>query len=267
MWAATRPTDASLAGLALPDGAVVHGIDGQLLGWESAAGVRGDLSQLWLRCALEFPSTGLWPLCDSVRIRPTRAWDHPRTDEGRPYWRDPYAVPADVYHAAGTADRDGYLDDTPDCSMRELMEEFGLTSTDQTLALASVLPNPLLRRLVAPAAPKRICLVACRRPSDVVLLLDFGIPNDDATPGIFTGVLRSWEERFAVLPVMLDPAWTAFQALAPPTDHTEIDRLAAEAFCFATDTATQGGFHRTHATPYGNAREMVQSREWLIWWD
>lgn len=69
------------------------------------------------------------------------------------------------------------------------------------------------------------------------------------------------------MPVMLDIAWTAFQVLAPPTDDTQIDRLATEVFSFATDTGIQGGFHREHIDQQCDARTMVQSREWFIWWD
>lgn len=267
LWAWARPTDATIASLGLPDGALVHGADSQLLGWVSTPGSDADLGEVWLRCARSFPATGLWPICDTVALRPGRAWDHVEVD-GRPIWRDPYAVPSDVYDAANTADRQDYFDG-PDGELdhRELLAEFGLAEADRRLPEASVMPADLLRRLVAPVPPRRLTLVACRRPSDAVLLLDFGVANDDATPGIFVGVLRSWETRFGVVPVMLDLAWTGFQVLAPPADGTQIDRLAAEVFSFATDTGVQGGFHRRYGDRAGDARSMVQSSQWLIWWD
>jgi hypothetical protein len=55
--------------------------------------------------------------------------------------------------------------------------------------------------------------------------------------------------------------------LAPPTDDTQIDRLAAEVLSFATDSGVQGGFHRWYGDRAGDARGMVQSSQWLIWWD
>lgn len=172
-----------------------------------------------------------------------------------------------MYDAANTPDRQDYLDDAPGYSFRELMAEFGVTDTDRTLAEASKIPAAPLLGLVAPAPHERVTLVACRRPADAVLLLDFGVPNDNATPGIFAGVLRSWEERFGVVPVLLDPGWTAFQVLAPPTTEGQIDRLAAEVFAFAADTAVQGGLHSVYGEPSLAVRELVQSKQWLIWWD
>lgn len=110
-------------------------------------------------------------------------------------------------------------------------------------------------------------LAACRRPADAPLILDFGVANDDATPGMFTGVLRSWETRFGLVPVILTPDWTLLQVVSPPSDLVDIERLSAEVFTFANDSALQGRFHiddRRHAVP---VQEMVRSREWLIWWD
>lgn len=270
LWTETRPTVATLAMLALPDGSVVRGVDGELLGWESGNVAGQNLADLWLTCARQFPSTGLWPICDARGLEPTRGWEF-LTEDGKPYWLDPYAVPNDVYDAITLADREYYFqdpDDDPDFS-KELLKNCGVNDTSMTLAQAMPLPDDALTSLATPAnffAAKHLTLVACRRPADAVLLLDFGVANDDATPGIFAGVLRSWEERFGVVPVMLNPAWTSFQVLAPPNQEAEIERLAAEVVSFAEDSAAQGGLHicyGDHASP----QEFARSREWLIWWD
>lgn len=269
LWAKVRPTPSTLADLRLPPGKVVYGAGGHLLGWRSAPDSVLDLSELWLYCARRFPQTGLWPICDSrSALKPGRSWHRTRTDDDRPYWQDPYAVPSDVYDAAYTADRWGYFNDPDEPGFHQkLLSDFGLTDTSMVLAEASAPPEDPLRALVAPEAAESLTLVACRRPADAILLLDFGVPNDHATPGIFTGVLRSWETRFGVVPVMLDQAWTAFQVLAPPTERTQIDRLASEVFSFAVDTALQGGFHHRTMDREVGARDMVQRSEWLIWWD
>lgn len=270
LWAESRPTAATLAQLALPEGSVTHGLDGQLLGWTSSPDANCDLGELWLACARQFPHTGLWPICDTAfPLKPGRGWHLLEETDGRSHWSNPYEMPSDVYDAANTADRGDYFDyfdDEPDF-FREMMQECGLKETDMTLADASVFPEDPLGLLTVPDAPKSLTLVACRRPADAVLLLDFGVANDDATPGIFAGVLRSWETRFGVVPVMLHPAWTAFQVLAPPTDQTQIERLASEVFSFATDSAGQGGFHHAYGGPSVSEQELVRSREWLIWWD
>lgn len=195
LWAETRPTDATLAMLALPDGSVVRGVDGELLGWESGNVAGRDLADLWLTCARQFPSTGLWPICDARGLQPKRGWDF-LTEDGKPYWLDPYAVPSDVYDTVNIADREHYFqdpDDEPDF-YKELLKDCGVKDTSMTLAQAVAVPDNALTLLTTPAnfyAAKQLTLVACRRPADAVLLLDFGVANDAATPGIFVGVLRS----------------------------------------------------------------------------
>ncbi|MDR1806726.1 MAG: DUF4253 domain-containing protein [Propionibacteriaceae bacterium] len=272
LWAETRPTDQTLVALALPRGQAVHGLDGQLLGWESGQDTDCDLGELWLSCARRFPDTGLWPIVDSrFGLHPGRHWHDLTTDDGRPYWRDPYAVPSDVYDAVNCADRADYhhdfdADDESE-PLDQLLQDLGLPVADTTLAEASTFPDDPLARLVAPKVWKSLTLVACRRPADSLLVLDFGVPNDNATPGIFTGVLRSWETRFGVVPVMLDLCYTSFQVLAPPIADRQVDRLATEVFAFAIDTAMQGGFYREFGDRDVGAPEMVRSREWLIWWD
>ncbi len=191
-------------------------------------------------------------------------------EDGTPDWLDPYAVPRDVYDGVNVPDRGTYFHVSPEAHpdhFREAMEEFGLPAT-KTLARASRLPGEPLGRLMAPEHSERLSLVACRRPADAALILDFGVANGVATPGIFAGVLRSWEERFGIVPVMLRPSWTSFQVTAPPTDDAEIDLLAAEVFCLATDSGLQEGFYLNHGyqSPV-NAQQLVRSRQWHIWWD
>ncbi|MDH6284280.1 DUF4253 domain-containing protein [Prescottella agglutinans] len=266
LWAETRATNATLDGLSLPDGTVVYGSDGQVLGWESSGETR-ELGELWLRCAQQFPSTGLWPICDGGRLGPSRGWNF-LTADCKPYWQDPYAIPSDVYDAVNIADRNDYFDSSqgPDY-FRELLRDLDLNDTSMKLAEGSAIPPDPLRRLIAPDAPTELTLVACQRPSDAVLLLDFGVANDDATPGIFAGVLRSWETRFGVVPEVLTSGWTAFQVLAPPTKVAEVERLATEVVSFATDSAIQGGFYVKSRDQRVTAQNMVQSSNWIIWWD
>lgn len=267
LWAHTRPTDATLAGLQLPSGIATYGDDGRLLAWRSAPGALPDPGELWLRCARQFPETGLWPLCGSnwSDFATERAWGQ--------HTSDPYALATDVYQAAALSDRSD--DDEPDFT-RELLEGFGLKDTSMTIARRPPWPKDPLSRLVAPDDanypahpewPGELTLAACRRPADAVFLCDFGVTNNSATPGIFAGVLRSWEMRFGVVPSMLRPSWTAFEVIAPPTDDAEVDRLAAEIVYFAMDSAIQGGFHIPGEDGNVRAQQMVRSREWQIWWD
>lgn len=68
------------------------------------------------------------------------------------------------------------------------------------------------------------------------------------------------------MPVMLNPAWTSFQVLAPPTQDVDVERLAAEVVSFAEDSAAQGGLHISYGD-HTSPQEFARSREWLIWWD
>lgn len=98
--------------------------------------------------------------------------------------------------------------------------------------------------------PERLTLVACRRPADAPLILDLGIPNDGVSPGMLTGVLSSWEERFGLVPERLYPAWTSFQALAPPTTHESIELLAGELCSFATAASARAACTCRHSSSW-----------------
>ncbi len=180
-----------------------------------------------------------------------------------------YALPSDAYDAYNIADRRDYFQSPRDepASFGELLADLGLKDTSRTPAEGSPIPENPLSRLVAPDAPERLTLAACQRPADAVLILDFGVANGHATPGIFVGVLRSWETGFGVLPVKLDSDWTQFQVLAPPADVTAIERPASEVTAFAIDSASRGGFHTPDRDRRVSPQAMVQSRHWLIWWD
>lgn len=262
LWAPTRPTPATHTALPLPAGEMTVDADGELLGWTSKPGTT-DLSALWRTCAQRFPETGLWPLLDSDTPRPYRRWDLSLTDDGTPYWELPYLLPSNVFDTVNTPTRASYFwdDDAEREEFPELFEGLGLTWTEMKLAGASDLPPAPLARAVAPRAAESLTLVACRRPSDSVLMLDFGVANDCAPPGIFAGVLRSWEERFALVPESLAIPYTRFQLLAGPIDNENLNRLAVEVVCFAEDSAWQGGFNP------GPVTELVRSQTWEIWWD
>jgi len=256
-WAETRPTDATLATLDVPEGEAVHGADGRLLGWIAAPGTTG-LGELWLRLARQFPQTGLWPVRDTwYDLEEGRNWGHP-------YWEAPYAVAKRGFHAGTLPDR-MYRDVPGDPGVPYIdLEEIAdyVSAPEVTLAEPSAMEADPLSTLRAPTTAEKLVLLVCRRPADAVLTLDFGVPNDDATPGMFVGVLRSWESRFGVVPEQLHPAWTTFQVIAPPSSETDMRRLATEVIAFALDTASQGGFGGT-----GRAEEMVGTRSWSIWWD
>jgi len=143
------------------------------------------------------------------------------------------------------------------------------------LASPSALPDDVLGSLGPAPYSEQLVLVPCHRPADAPLALDFGIPNGGITPGIMTGVLRSWEQRFGLVPVELALEWTGFQVVAPPKDQATIERLAEEVIIFAWDSVCQGGIHASDDTTrnlfYETAEmqpvDFVTKHNWGIWWD
>jgi hypothetical protein len=102
------------------------------------------------------------------------------------------------------------------------------------LAEASAAParpaaDKLFRVLADPQpwdAGRRLMLVPCNRPADVLTALGFAGTAIEA-PQI-CAVLRSWEERFAVIPIEMNPSTVTLTVGAPPTTTDQALRLAAE---------------------------------------
>jgi len=194
LWCHRLPDESTLAALDLPPGRSWEAPDGGT-GWIIDPGV-DHLSELWLRWAMRFCETGLWPIASS---RP-RAWDD--WGLGRRGWglHGAYSIPTDVYamlrEETAAHPQDDWLNDT----FEQIEDELGRPA-NRVLAQGSAFDASILGSLLLPPPPKTLVLVPCQRPADAVLALDFGIPNDGKTPGRFTGVLRSWEERFDPFPL------------------------------------------------------------------
>ena len=74
--------------------------------------------------------------------------------------------------------------------------------------------------------PRRLLLVPCSRPADVLAVLGWDYSQLPAP--LIAAVLRSWEQRFAAVPVELEPSALTLHIGAPPTRIEQARKLAAE---------------------------------------
>ncbi|WP_157436237.1 DUF4253 domain-containing protein [Gordonia malaquae] len=112
----------------------------------------------------------------------------------------------------------------------------------------------------------RIVLVPTTDPSMVPMVLDWGIANEELSPGRFASALRSWHRRFGVVLTSMQWSFTHLQCPAPPTSDLALDRLALELAVWATDSFWQGGITaRDGRVKF--PRAVVSEPEWTIWWD
>ncbi|SPF68036.1 Hypothetical protein PROPJV5_0993 [Propionibacterium ruminifibrarum] len=200
LWSSHTAMPADLAVLDLPDGELFSGDHGEVLGYRIADKTE-PLCGLWLRCAKQFPSTGLWPILSRTSYK----WESVSFGERhwtQHYWRAPYRTARSAFDTWCLPDRLG--DDeswTADDEREALRDAFGWEPHWEE-AEPSPQPEHALRLLTRPyQMAVMLLLVACHRPSRVQSILDFGVPNDSATPGMLAGILPSWELRFGVVPL------------------------------------------------------------------
>jgi Domain of unknown function (DUF4253) len=109
------------------------------------------------------------------------------------------------------------------------MGEFDIETRLPSPAPASVLPDvlgdPFAAVNVLPR-PRWLLLVSCNRPADVGAVLD-SVHSSIPHP-VLTGLLRSWEERFGMIPVQIDAASVTLHISAPPTTLEQAEALVAE---------------------------------------
>lgn len=175
-----------------------------------------EAEALAARLAPAFAQTGLWPVL----------WCG---DDDRPAW-----------YLGGHGDLDPIEAVDPEQVLRE---EWQATPLDERESEPIGSAFPGLAEASAPARPhdpyellagrsrddypgRRLMLVPCNRPSDVVVRLGFS--DTDLAPQNLGAVLRSWEERFAAVPIEIAAGYVTFSVAAPPTTSEQALALAAE---------------------------------------
>lgn len=174
---------------------------------------------------------------------------------------DPHAVLADV----ARRDAAGFLGERwprncPTCGCRDSFEAFtGLAPPMEPVE------DPVAAAAGSGLAERRshLVLVPATRPADTVAVLRWrGTCNyhDDASG--LAAVLRSWEDRYGAVLVMIDFMTLWLSVAAPPYTPDECRAVAAEHFAFCPDVDSEDPrpLREYAATLAGN-------RTWRFWWD
>lgn len=217
--------------------------------WMSA-GELDHPTDLWWQLARAYPETGLWPLVAHSLVDP---------------------------HALGRPWSDGELSDPtePDRSVEEFFADTLANKEDVDLdgewrypagfpGLAERLRGDAERvtlpRVELPAGG--ILLVPTTRPADVLSRLGWLGATNVHQSGDLTTVLRSWEDRFGTVPVVLGFDTLATLSEATPNSGEQLDRIVAEHYAFCPDNIDQG---IDDLAEYGS--EIAGKAIWNFWWD
>jgi len=241
------PSPSTVAAVALPLGGLVNA-DHDFADDPAAHSVRAwvsatpldDPTELWWQLAAAFGETGLWPLVVTTpadESTPGRPWS---TGE----LGDPQEPAGDAEEFFADADSDRYPDGFP-----------GLASPQREPADTVELP-----RIELPRA--QLMLVPTTRPADVVGRLGWLGAINHHEAGDLTAVLRSWEDRFGTVPVLLGFDTLGTLSEAVPAAGDDLDRLVAEHYAFCPDNVDQGS---DDLAAY--AASISGSRSWMFWWD
>lgn len=246
-------------------GAAFFGSDGRLDGFLTDAITDVTNGAAWLDAARRFPDTGLWPL----RVGPEQAGTMPSV--GVHHHADAaYAIAPDPLWSFFMPGRHDPTDAglTIDTVWERVADAVG-RRVHADLARAGTKPDDVLSGLGAPDGGMpggRLLLVACHRPSDVPWILDFAVPDAGVTPGLVTGLLRSWEERFAVVPERLTATTMELQCAAPPEVDVDKQKLAEEV-CFVVESGrVRGHVFHDGGDPGAGVDAIGDARHWFLGW-
>ncbi|WP_416984945.1 DUF4253 domain-containing protein [Streptomyces sp. T028] len=108
-----------------------------------------------------------------------------------------------------------------------------------------------------------LALVRAERGSDVPVALNWPGMTNRMTTADLSGVLRSWEDRFAARLVGLGHGDLFLSAAIPPSDLHQAHVLAAEHYLTCPDV-----FHHSF-DDWENTypAELLTLRQWHFWWD
>lgn len=264
---ASRPGDVpasgepTIAGIQLPAGIACPG-DGPPTYWRTLEPI-DDPRRLTSPLAGAFAQTGLWPLL--------YAWE----EDPENYWFGGPGVPHDlavdideVMHSQWESWKQATWGPKPIFAEFPGLAEPQGASEEGASGDPFALINDDARR--ASWEPTRsLLLVPCRRPADVLAVV--GWDFSQMPYPIMTALLRSWEERFAAVPVQIDLATITLNVGRPPQTHTQAQRLVAEfaAVCELAIDKDDDWLDRTaslllHGSPSDPSFDTVSPTHWRI---
>ncbi|GAB48963.1 DUF4253 domain-containing protein [Mobilicoccus pelagius] len=243
----------TVARIALPPGrpitAASIGGDG-VWATDEAVRSRGDLIP---RLQAAFPVTGLWPM--ALEDRPhdddwPRGW--PSLEAGP----EPRSAEEFLHHEwdMNVGPGSEYQDEW-DVAFRPWP---GLR-TPTTPGTRAQLKDRAVRQLLD--QPGRLVLVPTPRPEDVFLVLGPMAYNGRPGPRETTAVLRSWGDRYGVLPVGFSFDTMALVVRRPPRSPAEAHGAGVELKAFCSDMFTN------YETKDDVTTFMTDATTWEFWWD
>jgi Domain of unknown function (DUF4253) len=200
-----------------------------------------------------FGRTGLWPLL----------WEF--SDE-----------PEDYMYGSGDVDAIDRID--VESALRARWNELPANPSGLS-PLTSFPDRPLSATPTAASVPllgdvadvrARLLLVPCNRPADSITALG-GVATSLDAPTI-SSVLRTWEERYAAVPVSVAPGAITIAVGAPPTTLADAQRLAAEHYVLCQPGESgQDGWLKTYASNLLNSSSApgsdVRPDRWRLRWN
>jgi Domain of unknown function (DUF4253) len=228
----------TIAGIDLPAGiACPH--DRPPAYWRTVEPVE-DPGRLTSPLAEAFARTGLWPLLYAWEEEPEHYWF------GGPGVSDDLPVDIEeVMRSQWESWKQATWGPKPIFPEFPGLAEAQATSADGASGDPFALVNDDARRASWDPMPS-LLLVPCRRPADILAVL--GWDFSQMPHALMTALLRSWEERFAAVPVEIDLATIVLNIGRPPQTEAQAERLVAEfaAVCeFSVHEDEADWLHRT----------------------
>ncbi|GAA4728296.1 DUF4253 domain-containing protein [Actinomycetospora chibensis] len=114
-----------------------------------------------------------------------------------------------------------------------------------------------------------LAVVRAARPADVPAVTGWvGAGNYRHQDNVrISAVLRSWEDRFGALLVVMTESTLLLSVAYPPTTFKEAEQVAAEHFAFCPDQHDPQDMAGTVYTPRSYGRTIRKARHWRFWWD
>jgi Domain of unknown function (DUF4253) len=182
--------------------------------------------------AAAFPSTGLWPLLWEWEEAPANC-----------YWQRPELNGLGVFGAEQVL-RTAWESYAAEFEIEEPVGAFtGVAAPSLTPGGQAPTGDPFDEvndetRRASWQPGRRLVLVPCTRPADVLAVLGWDYSQIPAP--LVAAVLRSWQERFAAVPVQFEPSALTLHIGAPPTRMDQALDLAAEICAIAEAPLAHG---------------------------
>jgi len=114
----------------------------------------------------------------------------------------------------------------------------------------------------APYDEVHIVLLPIRDPARAPAYLRFGGWNSNPPPGYHVAALKSWQDRYGAVPVLISGDVIELRVTRRPETREEALALAREQFLYSEDIVYQGVGSISEL-----AASMMVSDWWYFWWD